>query len=125
LDELPAGSTSCDQGGLPVEQARAAMAVIRENVVRTHHMSKRRKKYIGWFRKTKQRRCAYCDIGLTNRGPTKMTADHVKPLVNHGYDKRKNVVACCYRCNQMKGQMSAQEFRQRLAFIKTVPPEGQ
>jgi 5-methylcytosine-specific restriction endonuclease McrA len=39
-----------------------------------------------------------------------MTADHAKPLSRGGYDKRKNVVACCYRCNQEKGSMTVGEF---------------
>jgi 5-methylcytosine-specific restriction endonuclease McrA len=86
-------------------------------------VKKRRRKYIGWFRKTKQRICAYCKVKLTNRGPTRITADHVKPLVNHGYDKRKNVVACCYRCNQMKGAMSASEFTEKLRDLKKVNTE--
>lgn len=40
-----------------------------------------------------------------------MTADHVKPLSRGGYDKRKNVVACCYRCNQEKRSMTVDELR--------------
>lgn len=72
--------------------------------------AKKRKRYIGWMKKTKQRRCVYCECTLTARGPQRMTADHVKPLSRGGYDKRKNVVACCYRCNQEKGSMTVGEF---------------
>ena len=39
-----------------------------------------------------------------------MTADHKNPLSRGGYDKRKNVVACCYQCNQIKRSMSYAEW---------------
>jgi 5-methylcytosine-specific restriction protein A len=78
-------------------------------------MPKTRRRYFGWFEKTKQRHCAYCGIRLQSWGPHRITADHVRPLSKHGYDKRKNVVACCYECNQQKGTRSAEEFRRDLA----------
>lgn len=50
-----------------------------------------------------------------------MTTDHVKPLSSRGYDKRKNVVACCYACNQAKGRLSADEFRKTLRQKNAAP----
>ena len=49
-------------------------------------------------------------LKLRGRGPNRMTADHKNPLSRGGYDKRKNVVACCLRCNQEKRSKSYSEW---------------
>jgi len=49
-------------------------------------------------------------LKLRGHGPNRMTADHKNPLSRGGYDKRKNVVACCYQCNQIKRSMSYAEW---------------
>lgn len=74
-------------------------------------MSKRRKKrksHRNWLWNSGQRHCAYCGRRLS---PRTVTADHVKPLSRGGYDRRRNVVAACSRCNSQKGSMSVDEFR--------------
>ena len=55
--------------------------------------------------------CAYCGIKLTIENAT---FDHVRPLSNGGYDKRKNGVIACKSCNRRKGSMSAEKFRELL-----------
>lgn len=64
----------------------------------------------------KQRwRCAYCGQKMKNaaraRHPRRITLDHCTPLSRGGSWERQNVVACCARCNERKGAMTADEFR--------------
>lgn len=77
-------------------------------------MPKRRKSYAGYFAKSNAMRCHYCSRRFGNKPHNRRTADHVKPLSAGGYDKRKNVVAACYSCNQRKRSMSAGEFMELL-----------
>ena len=53
-------------------------------------------------------RCHYCG-GVMDKAPgshdnpTGVTIDHVRPRCRGGDDSPENLVACCYRCNQDKG----------------------
>ncbi|WP_374191906.1 HNH endonuclease [Rhizobium rhizogenes] len=38
------------------------------------------------------------------------TTDHKIPLCRGGPDTRENKVPCCFRCNNLKGDMTANEF---------------
>ncbi len=52
-----------------------------------------------WRRKIKERwnyQCAYCG------SDENLTIDHVVPRSKGGIDFAKNVVCCCYDCNQSK-----------------------
>lgn len=59
-------------------------------------------------------RCAYCD-GFAN------TIDHVMPRSRGGADSWENLVACCLRCNNAKGDRTPQEMGWRLRWEPKTP----
>ncbi len=61
-------------------------------------------------------RCAYC-------GKAASTIDHVQPRSRGGGDSWENLVACCLRCNNTKGDRTPQEMEWELR-IAPVPPRG-
>lgn len=48
-------------------------------------------------------RCVYCGAAAT-------TVDHVMPRSRGGLDTWTNLVACCVRCNNVKGSRTAEEM---------------
>lgn len=63
-------------------------------------------------------RCAYCAKGAT-------TIDHVMPRSRGGADSWENLVACCLRCNNVKGDRTPQEMNWELRWIPQPPRGGQ
>lgn len=61
-------------------------------------------------------RCAYCGKGAT-------TIDHVLPRSRGGADSWENLVACCLRCNNLKGDRTPQEMNWELRWVPQ-PPRG-
>lgn len=61
-------------------------------------------------------RCAYCAGSAT-------TIDHVLPRSRGGADSWENLVACCLRCNNVKGDRTPAEMNWMLR-IKPRPPHG-
>lgn len=61
-------------------------------------------------------RCAYCGKGAT-------TIDHVLPRSRDGADSWENLVACCLRCNNVKGDRTPQEMNWELRWVPQ-PPRG-
>ncbi|RLK47380.1 HNH endonuclease [Microbacterium telephonicum] len=61
-------------------------------------------------------RCGYC-------GKTASTIDHVLPRSRGGADSWENLVACCLRCNNVKGDRTPQEMDWELRFLPQ-PPHG-
>jgi 5-methylcytosine-specific restriction endonuclease McrA len=59
-------------------------------------------------------RCAYCSSGAT-------TIDHVMPRSRGGADSWENLVACCLRCNNLKGDRTPQEMGWSLRHIPRAP----
>lgn len=59
-------------------------------------------------------RCAYCE-GFAN------TIDHVLPRSRGGADSWENLVACCLRCNNVKGDRTPQEMGWRLRWEPRIP----
>lgn len=62
--------------------------------------------------------CAYC--GSTD----KLTIDHVNPRTKGGKTSYENVVACCWDCNNKKGDKTLDEARMVLKkrpYAPTVP----
>lgn len=65
-----------------------------------------------------QNRCPYCrttlnyDVGLQ---PNSAEADHIVPHSKGGQDRLENVIVCCRRCNQSKGNKTAPKARVILA----------
>ena len=61
-------------------------------------------------------RCQYC-------GRTADSIDHVMPRSRGGGDSWENLVACCLRCNNIKGDRTPQEMNWELHIIPR-PPRG-
>jgi 5-methylcytosine-specific restriction endonuclease McrA len=59
-------------------------------------------------------RCAYCQNGAT-------TIDHVVPRSRGGADTWENLVACCLRCNNLKGDRTPQEMGWSLRSLPRAP----
>lgn len=58
-------------------------------------------------------RCAYCQS-------TASTIDHVVPRSRGGVDSWENLVACCLRCNNVKGDRTPQE----MGWSLRTPPKA-
>jgi len=69
----------------------------------------------GVLRRDNQR-CGYCTSSAT-------TIDHVLPRSRGGADSWENLVACCLRCNNVKGDRTPQEMGWSLRTIPR-PPHG-
>ena len=69
----------------------------------------------GVLRRDNQR-CGYCASSAT-------TIDHVMPRSRGGADSWENLVACCLRCNNVKGDRTPQEMGWALRTIPR-PPHG-
>ncbi|MCU1573251.1 MAG: endonuclease family protein [Micrococcaceae bacterium] len=59
-------------------------------------------------------RCAYC-------GKSATTVDHVQPKSRGGAESWENLVACCLRCNNLKGDHTPGELGWNLR-IQPLPP---
>ncbi len=59
-------------------------------------------------------RCAYC-------GKAASTIDHVLPRSRGGKDTWENLVACCLRCNNIKGDRTPQEMGWSLRVAPKAP----
>ena len=59
-------------------------------------------------------RCGYC-------GKAASTIDHVLPRSRGGKDTWENLVACCLRCNNIKGDRTPQEMMWELRLIPGPP----
>lgn len=61
-------------------------------------------------------RCAYCGVHAS-------TIDHVLPRSRGGADSWENLVACCLKCNNVKGDRTPHEMGWKLRFAPR-PPHG-
>ena len=61
-----------------------------------------------------EHRCAYC-------GRSAATIDHVLPRSRGGRDTWENLVACCLRCNNTKGDHTPAEMGWELRFTPGMP----
>jgi hypothetical protein len=59
-------------------------------------------------------RCAYC-------GSSASTIDHVLPRSRGGKDEWENLVACCLKCNNIKGDRTPGEMGWRLLSVPKTP----
>ncbi|SEB98743.1 5-methylcytosine-specific restriction endonuclease McrA [Paramicrobacterium humi] len=59
-------------------------------------------------------RCGYC-------GQAASTIDHVVPRSRGGEDSWENLVACCLRCNSVKGNRTPAEMGWRLGVTPRMP----
>ena len=59
-------------------------------------------------------RCAYCKR-------TASTVDHIQPRSKGGQDSWENLVACCLKCNNTKGDRTLAEIGWKLDFAPRMP----
>ncbi|MFM6963631.1 MAG: HNH endonuclease [Micrococcales bacterium] len=59
-------------------------------------------------------RCAYCKRSAN-------TIDHVQPKSRGGSDSWENLVACCLRCNNKKGDKTLAEIGWELSYSPKMP----
>lgn len=59
-------------------------------------------------------RCAYCQKAAN-------TIDHVQPKSRGGQDTWENLVACCLKCNNAKGDRTLSEMGWTLSFTPRMP----
>lgn len=59
-------------------------------------------------------RCAYClsDMTMQNGLNNTATRDHIRPKSRGGPSSDFNMVAACYKCNSLKGDMPLLKFLQ-------------
>jgi len=62
------------------------------------------------LRKEQGFKCYYCERNFGKTKLTHCTIDHVQPVSRGGKDDWENMVAACYRCNVMKGNLNYEEF---------------
>lgn len=70
-------------------------------------------------------RCAYCGIRFGAEIPdfgwthhlTRATVDHVRPRRDGGTDHWTNLVAACFRCNNLRGHEDALAFFNRKGWL--------
>jgi len=62
--------------------------------------------------------CCYCGDKITLKTGT---MDHVYPRYLGGRHHWKNVVACCFTCNQIKGHKTLEELGWKMRFKPTEP----
>lgn len=63
------------------------------------------------------RRCGYC-------GKAASTVDHIQPRSRGGADSWENLVACCLRCNNVKGNHTPSEMGWKLKTSPQPPRSG-
>lgn len=65
-------------------------------------------------------RCVYCFEPLTQKT---VTADHKIPKSKGGSNRKTNIVPCCVSCNQLKGSLGANAFKNKIKAA-TYPENG-
>lgn len=79
------------------------------------------KSYKQWIRKGKGY-CSYCNEKLERypitRNDLRPTIDHQIPTSRGGRDSIENIVACCKKCNEMKGDYTVPEFLAKIEKIR-------
>ena len=67
--------------------------------------------------------CTYCSREVVTGkfgGYRLATIDHKLPLSRGGSWKRYNLTCACKRCNELKGDMTAEEFLELPAYLREV-----
>ena len=106
-----------DIGGEVVRSARAEFdmpsVILLQRYVRIPNARKVPVSRRGVLRRDSNR-CGYC-------GKSANTIDHVLPKSRGGKDTWENLIACCLRCNNVKGDKTPQEMGWELRFQPKMP----
>ena len=85
----------------------------------------RNPQYRAWVRryltKCQDGKCCYCQRQLTKTGPTQMTIEHKKALMDGGTDNIHNLAAACLHCNQHRGNQKNMAYQKRALLIRPEP----
>lgn len=82
-------------------------------------MSDRSSTRRNWLWRNRRHTCHWCGKRLHWNGKDALTADHVIPLSGAGTNKRTNLVASCYECNQAKRAMNPDDFAKIMEVAMT------
>ncbi|PIE26637.1 MAG: HNH endonuclease [Micrococcales bacterium] len=109
---LAAAETPVRSGTIEVQRPRVILLTryVRVPFARSVPVSRR-----GVLRRDAHR-CAYC-------GKQANTVDHVLPRSRGGPDSWENLVACCLKCNNAKGNRTPAEVGWKLR-VRPKPPRG-
>lgn len=64
-------------------------------------------------------KCHYC------KNDKNLTYDHIIPRSKGGSNKHTNIVLACYTCNQLKGDLSVEDFLEKLKEKERIKKELQ
>ena len=62
--------------------------------------------------------CPYCDKPVE---PLSWSIDHLTPKNRGGSNSLDNLHLVCIKCNKVKGDLTDEEFKQLMAFLKDKP----
>jgi 5-methylcytosine-specific restriction endonuclease McrA len=65
--------------------------------------------------------CHYCNLPMS----LAFSFDHKTPIARGGKHSAGNLALCCQPCNQRKGRLSCEEYRQLLALVACWSPAAQ
>lgn len=75
-------------------------------------MNTQYRKYLkDWVYKQQKGRCTYCNTPVTR---AQATLDHIVPRSLGGGNNKENLCLACQTCNETKGSMTPQVWRQHL-----------
>ena len=62
--------------------------------------------------------CPYCNKQIS---PLDFSIDHLTPKNRGGSNELNNLHLVCIKCNKVKGDLTDEEFKQLMAFLKDKP----
>lgn len=66
--------------------------------------------------------CVYCGVGVEDE--VKLSLDHVRPYSKGGSNDAENLVTCCKRCNDSRGNRALRVFCKAVAAYIGKPQEA-
>lgn len=68
--------------------------------------------------------CCYCQVKFASAKPRRPNMDHKLPISRGGGAEVENLALCCHRCNQIKGECTAEEFLALRGLVATWADKG-
>jgi 5-methylcytosine-specific restriction enzyme A len=79
-----------------------------DDVDRERRKAKELKKSSWWKNRLGEGKCSYCE---ERHHPKNLTMDHMTPLIRGGKTSKSNCVPACPKCNKLKENLPAEEWR--------------